>query len=488
MQRPVPSLDPADWEVFRKQAHGALDGMIDHIRCIRQQPVWRPLPDLVKARLRSQTLPEEGEELAAVLDQFRTNILPYPSGNIHPRFWSWISGSGNPVGMIADMLASGMNSVGLGFDDSSASYVELQVMDWLKELFGFPSEASGLLVSGCSMANLVGLAVARGGMSGHDVRKAGVKGDHEGRLVTYASIETHSSIQRAVELLGLGSHYYRKLPVDDEYEIDLEALERQITSDKAQGLRPALLVGNAGTVNTGAIDPMNALADCAQRHDLWLHVDGAFGAMARLIDGSPRNLSGMTRADSLAFDLHKWLHQPYNVGAVIVRSADLHRQTFSIAPDYLENLGDGVAGGPTNFNSFGVELSRSFIALRIWMSFKTYGVKRFRELVGQNIEQAQYLHKLIDEETALEALAPTNLNVVNFRFDPGGLNDESLDSINREIIVSLQREGIAAPSSTRLGGRLSIRVGITNHRTRYEDLELLITEVLRIGRQVVQQR
>lgn len=303
-------------------------------------------------------------------------------------------------------------------------------------------------------------------------------------LVVYASSETHSSAQKAVELLGIGSARYRVIPVNAQFEIDVEALHAQIHADGDAGLQPAILIGNAGTVNTGAIDPLDQLADIAAGHDLWYHVDGAFGAIARLSASPPANLRGLERADSLAFDPHKWLHQPYNVGAVLVRHARRHEETFHIAPAYLDKLDGGVAAGPVNFNALGVQLSRSFAALRVWMSFKVYGVERFRALTQQNLDQAQYLDRLVRGEKALELLAPTALNIVNYRYNPGGLSPEALDELNKRLLVEMQVRGIAAPSSTRLDGRFSIRVCITNHRSRRVDFDVLVAETTRLGHEL----
>lgn len=480
------TLDPDEWERFRRDAHDALDFMVDYLRDVRQRPVWQPLPVAVKRRL-SGPLSEQGMELARVLEEFRRDVLPYPSGNIHPRFWSWVSGTGSPVGMLADMLAAGMNTLGLGFDATSASHVELQVLDTFKQLFGFSAEASGLLVSGGSMANLVGLTVGRTAKAGYDVRELGINPAGQPRLTVYASSETHSSVQKAVELLGMGAVQLRYIPVNANYEMDLAALERRIAADRGAGFKPALLIGNAGTVNTGATDPLNKLADIAERHDLWLHVDGAFGAVAALAPEAPANLAGLQRADSLAFDLHKWLHQPYNAGVVLVKHAQLHHDTFFIAPAYLDKLGGGVAAGPVNFNALGVQLSRSFAALRVWLSFKTYGIRRFRELAAQNIAQARYLDGLVRRQQDLEILAPTALNIVNYRYDPGGLDDAALDALNKRLLVALQERGIAAPSSTRLGGRFSIRVCITNHRSRREDFDLLVEQSRKLGKELLKQ-
>lgn len=477
------TLDPTDWEEFREQAHAALDTMVDYLKNVRERPVWQPIPADVQARLEAPA-PEQAQGLATVLGEFRRDVLPYPTGNIHPRFWSWVCGTGSPSGMVADLLASGMNSMSLGFEDSAATRVEMQVIDWFKELFGFPPESSGLSVSGGSMANLVALAVGRTAKCDYDVRACGLNPPGQVPLVAYGSTETHSSVQKALELTGIGSDYYRRIGVNPRFEIDVDALRAQIHADRAAGLKPALLVGTAGTVNTGAFDPLSELADVAEEYGLWFVIDGAFGAIAQLCRERPKGLERLERADALAFDLHKWLHQPYNAGAVLVRHANLHRDTFSIAPDYLDNPGGGVANGPLNFSAYGIQLSRSFASLRVWLTFKTHGVKRFRELTEQNIAQARYLEKLVSNERELEVMAPTALNIVNYRFNPGGLGNGALDDLNQRLLVTMQERGLAAPSSTRLHGRISIRACLCNHRTRREDLDTLVSDTLKIGREL----
>lgn len=474
------TLDPSDWDSFRVQAHSALDMMIDYLRGVRDEPVWRPIPDPVVQRLSAEP-PEEPEGLERALRDFQSDILPYPSGNLHPRFWSWVAGNGSPTGMVADMLASGLNALTIGFDDSAATRVDLQVLDWFKRLFRFPPESSGLFVSGSSMATIVALAVARTAKAGYDVRTHGV--GRERSLLVYGSTETHNSVHKGVELLGLGNAHLRSIPTNAAFEIQIDSLVRAIETDAAHGRRPAILIANAGTVNTGAIDPLNAMADLASEYDLWLHVDGAFGSMATLTREPPSNLAGLEMADSLAFDLHKWLHQPYAVGCVLVRHPTLHRDTFTAEPAYLEVPDGGLAAGPINFSAFGVQHSRSFTALRPWLSFKTHGLRVFRELIEQNISQARYLDGLIRDTEYLELLAPTSLNIVNYRFNPGWIEESALDALNRRILVELQEQGIAGPSSTRIGeaGRFSIRVCITNHRSRLEDFRHLVDASVRIG-------
>ncbi len=477
------SLDPEDWEPLRELGHRALDDMIDYLQTVADRPVWQPLPEDAKS-LFGEPLPREPSAGDAVYEQVREHILPYPTNNIHPRFWSWVGGTGTPVQLIADLVISAMNSAGLGFDEVASSHVELQLLDWMKTLFGFPGDASGLLVSGGSMANLVGLAVARTHVAAYDVRAEGLDPREHPRLVYYASTETHSSVKKAVELLGLGAKSLRMLPVNDDFTLNVDALTTAIANDRAAGHRPACIVGNAGTVNTGATDALDTLADIAREQQLWFHVDGAFGACARLSERSSHLVKGIERADSLAFDLHKWLYVQYDCGGILIRGDRPHKETFSVIPSYLRSFDRGLASGPLNFSEYGVQLSRSFKALRAWMALKTEGSERYGEQIEQNIRQARYLSDIVDANSRLERLAPTAMNIVNFRFVDPSVDDSDLDDLNAEILMQLHERGIAAPSSTNLNGRFSIRVAICNHRSRRSDFDALAAAVVEIGREL----
>lgn len=478
------SLDPEDWESFRALGHRAFDDMIAYLQTVSDRPAWQPLPEAAKS-LFKEPLPREPSAGEAVYEQVQEHILPYPTNNIHPRFWSWVGGTGTPTQLIADLVISAMNSAGLGFDEVASSYVELQLLDWLKTLFGFPQDASGLLVSGGSMANLVGLAVARTKLAGYDVRAEGVDPGEHPRLVYYASSETHSSIKKGIELLGLGAQSLRMLPVNEDFTLDVDALTAAIASDRAAGRLPACIVGNAGTVNTGATDALDVLADIAEEQGLWLHVDGAFGACARLSEKSSHLVKGMERADSLAFDLHKWLYVQYDCGGILIRGDRPHKETFSVIPSYLRSFDRGLASGPLNFSEYGVQLSRSFKALRAWMALKTEGSDRYGEQIEQNIRQARYLSAVVDAHPQLERLAPTAMNIVNFRFVDPAVDETALDDLNAEILMQLHERGIAAPSSTSLNERFSIRVAICNHRSQRSDFDALAAGTVEIGRALI---
>jgi len=478
---PEETLDPEDWGAIRTVAHRMVDEMLDHLATIRKRAPWRPIPDDVRERL-ATPVPEEAEGLESVYGDFRRDVLPYPTGNLHPRFWGWVRGTGTVEGMLAEMLAAGLNNNVSGFDDA-ATLVETQVLDWMKTMLGFPGDASGLLVSGCSMANLVGLAVARSARAGFDVRHDGLCAAPE-RLVLYASRETHASVTKAVELLGLGSSALRSIDVDERFQIDLGALEAAIAADRTEGLKPFAVVGNVGTVNTGAIDDLDGLADLCAREGLWLHVDGAFGAWATLSAAHRARLRALGRADSLAFDLHKWMYVPYEVGCALVRSATTHRAAFSLTADYLASGARGADAGPLKLSEYGPQLSRGFRALKVWMTIKAHGRRKLARLIEQNLDQAQHLARRIDEAPELQRLAPVPLNVVCFRFAAPGLSDEAADHLNREILYRLHEDGLAVPSSTLIRDRVALRVAITNHRSRRADFDQLVADVVRLGREL----
>ncbi|TET13398.1 MAG: aminotransferase class V-fold PLP-dependent enzyme [Dehalococcoidia bacterium] len=479
------SLDPKDWEAMRVLGHRMIEDMMSYLESVRERPVWQPIPASVKQKL-SIPLPLNPQKPEDIYQEFLDYILPHPMGNIHPRFWGWVIGTGTALGMLAELLAAGMNP-NVGGADHVANYVERQVLEWCKEMLGYPMEASGLLVSGGSMANLVGLTVARNTMSGFDIRREGL-GAAQKPMTFYGSVETHSSNQKAVELLGLGSAALRQIPVNAEFQIVLPALEVTVSKDRDDGFHPICVIGNAGTVNTGAIDDLRALADFSEREGLWFHIDGAFGALAALSPELRPLLSGLERADSLAFDLHKWMYMPYEIGCVLVRNEANHRCAFLMSADYLTHAERGLAGGPLWFSEYGPQLSRGFRALKAWMSIKEHGIKKYGRLIKQNVDQARYLTYLVDNAPQLERMAPVSLNIVCFRFKGGSSDDVDLNSINQEILIRLHEQGIAAPSYTTLSGNYALRVAITNHRSRREDFELLVRKVIRLGEDIFSER
>ncbi|MBK8197224.1 MAG: cytochrome D ubiquinol oxidase subunit I [Acidobacteria bacterium] len=472
---PDTGLDPADWPAFRTEAHALLDAALDKMQQAREGRVWTPLPDTIKAAF-NQPLPETGlppEALSAAL----AALLPYGAGNTHPRFFGWVHGAGTPQNILAEIASSAINA-NAGGRDHGAIYVERQVIRWCRDLFGFPETASGLIVSGTSLATIVALKVARDARLSFASRKAGVG---TSRLVGYASAEAHACNPRAFDILGLGADALRRIPVNAAFEMDPESLRRAIAADLAGGLQPFVIIATAGTVNTGATDPLAELAAIAAETGLWLHVDGAFGALGRLAPSLAPRFDAISRADSVAFDFHKWMHVNYDAGCVLVRDEALHRHAFSDRPDYLKGHTRGLAAGNPWPVEYGPELSRGFRALKVWSQIAGFGTRRLGEVIETNCRQAAWLAGQVAADPRFELMAPVTLNICCFRYREAGLSEAALDALNDEIVIRLQETGLAAPSTTRLHGRLAIRVNLTNHRTRLDDLNRLLENVAALG-------
>jgi len=477
IEEPTPqeSLDPENWDEFRAQARHMLDAAIDRLQDARQGRVWTELPGEIKDTLKAP-LPREGWGVPDVMGRMEA-LLPYGAGNTNPRFFGWVHGSGTPANLLAEIAASAMNA-NVGGRDHGAIYVEKQVVAWCRELFEFPETASGIVVSGTSIATIIAVKVARDARLNFHSRKEGICGHG---LVGYTSTETHSCVARAFDLLGLGTDALRKIPANDRFEIDMDALKAAIATDREAGLTPFIVIGTAGTVNVGAIDPLEELADLAAEESMWFHIDGAFGSLGVLSDRVKGRLTGVKRADSLAFDFHKWLHVNYDAGFALIRDEKLHRAAFTDRPDYLTAKARGLAGGNPWPVEYGPELSRGFRALKVWAQIAEFGTDRLGRMIERNCYQASYLGEQVEKTPGLELLAPVALNICCFRYTEPGLSDAVLDAMNDEIVIQLQEQGSAAPSTTRLKGRLAIRVNITNHRTARADLDILLDEVQRIA-------
>lgn len=471
------SLDPTNWEEARQLMHQMIDDAVDYLSTIRERPIWQPMPEEVQASF-DAPVPKTATSAEAVYADFQQNVLPYPMGNVHPKFWAWYMGSGTLSGALGDFWASIMNP-NLGGGNHAANKVEAQVVNWMKEIMNFPPSSSGLLVSGGSMANFVGLTVARNIKAGYDIRQKGFQPNH--KMVVYASSEVHSCNQKALELLGMGTESLVKVPVKSDYTINIQALQEQIKNDRAAGLHPICVIGTSGTVNTGAVDDLNALADLCEAEDLWFHIDGAIGAIAMLSDTVRPQLAGLERADSLAIDLHKWLHMPFEAACVLVKDGTGHKKTFSLIPEYLAKNTRGIAAGDLWFSEYGLQLSRRFRALKIWMSLKEHGTERFGHMITKNVNQAHYLAELVADSSDMEQLAPIGLDILCFRYNPGDMTLEDLNAINKEIKVQLEESGKSAPGYTTLDNRYCIRVAIANHRSRREDFEELLDDIRQIG-------
>lgn len=465
------TLDPDDWDAFRASAHAMLDASIDKLMHAKDGRVWTPLPDTQRDHIRTP-LPIESTPCADIQTQLES-FLPYGVGNTHPRFFGWVHGAGAPSGLIAEMAAGAMN-VNAGGRNHIAPIVERQVINWMAEMIGMPKDTSGLVVSGTSIATIIALKTARDQALSHT-------GATLGQLVGYTSEQTHSCVARAFDMLGLGKDALRIVPCNAAFEIDLKALENQIAQDKAEGHLPFLIVGTAGAVNMGAIDDLDGLSHIAKAHDLWLHIDGAFGATAILSRHARDRLTGLAKADSLAFDFHKWLQVNYDAGCVLIQDEAAHRRAFSDRPEYLRGSERGLAGGAFWAVDYGPELSRGFRALKVWAHLKEHGLNRLGAVIDRNIEQAQYLESRIQASPVLDMLAPAPLNICCFRYK---FESGNIDALNEEIVIQLQEQGIAVPSTTRIKGQLAIRVNLTNHRTEMKDLDILVDAVERIGREL----
>jgi aromatic-L-amino-acid/L-tryptophan decarboxylase len=463
------SLDPADWEELRAQGHRMLDDMFDNLSTLRDRPLWQaPTPQL-RARYRAG-LPRAPGRLADAHAQFMAEVAPYGSGNRHPGFMGWVQGGGTAVGMLAEMLAGGLDA-NLGGRDHMPIEVERQVVAWMAELFGFPADASGIFLTGTSTANLCAVLVARDRALGADVRHTGVR---DVGVVAYASKGVHSCIIRAMDMTGLGWDRLRLVETTADHAISLPALEAAIAQDRAAGLKPFLIVGTAGSVDVGAIDDLSGLADIAAREGAAFHVDGALGALGVLSPEVAPRLKGIERADSLALDFHKLGQVPYDAGFLLVRDAAAHKRTFTYSEAaYLRHAERGLAGGEWWPCDFGPDLSRSFRALKVWFALKTYGLDALGEVVGRACGLAQALAARVEASPELELMAPVALNIVCFGYRGAD---------NAAIAADLQEAGRVAPSTTTLAGRTAIRAAIVNHRTGLADIEALVEGVLAQGR------
>ncbi|MFY9550983.1 MAG: pyridoxal-dependent decarboxylase [Thermoanaerobaculia bacterium] len=481
MSRPTFDLPPDE---LRRLGTLTADAVAGHREGLLSRPVFGKIGE--KAALFDEPLPEEGRPFEEVLAFVREHVLPYPMGNSHPRFYGFINATADPVGVLADFLAAGMNPNCWG-GDHAAIHVEARVMRWLAEMLGFPPEAEGILVSGGSMANFTALAAARRAMTPGNVREDGLAGPESPRLTVYASDQVHSCVDKAVDLLGIGTRQLRKIESDARFRIRMDALAEAVAADRAAGFSPAIVVGNAGTVNTGAIDPLSALADFCAREKLWFHVDGAYGALASIVPDLRPLFTGMERADSIAADPHKWMYVPYEAGATLVRQPGRLPAAFRKFPEYLAADPESPFPGPAWFAERGVELSRGFKALKVWMGLKVHGRRAYAAQIQNDVALARFLAAEVDRRPDFERLADSTLSIANFRWRPKGrpLSDEELDRVNRRIINRLIAGGAFFLAPTILKGRTALRVSITNFRTREEDLTMLLDEAARIGEELV---
>jgi len=467
-------LDPIDPDAFRATAHALLDACLDRLENAREL-AWQPPPDSLPGDLHGlpAPVPRAPVPLAQVVRELTEDIMPHATGNTHPRFFGRVHGTGLADGLLAELVATTMNA-NCGGRHHLAIDVERRVIDWCASIHGLPESAGGLITSGTSMATVLALQAARVRRFGDALRSTGQRGS----AVLYAATGTHQCVVRAAELLGLGREAVRALPLDPATgSACLGTLERLVEQDRAAGCVPLCLIGTAGSVNVGRFDDLTALADAAQRHGLWFHVDAAFGAWAVIADEPWRTLArGLERADSMAFDFHKWPCIAHSAGAVLVRDAATLEAAFPGSAAYLESEeDDALAAGAPWPCDLGPELSRGFAALKVWTALRHHGIDALGAAISDNCRQAALLGELVEAADGLRLAAPVTLNVCCFALADGGPDP---DRRHRRLAAALQRSGETVLSITRLDGRLVLRAAICNHRTRCEDIHRVVDAVL----------
>jgi aromatic-L-amino-acid/L-tryptophan decarboxylase len=476
-------LDPRgeeEWAALQRAGLRLLDYTIERYRGLRARSAHEPVPARVKQAL-AEAPPRHGLGVEAALERALELIAPYGPGNIGPRFWGWVLGAGNLPGMLGQWLATSMNA-NVWAGDQAPAWLELEVLSWFRDWFEFPATSSGLLLEGTSSANTLALAIARHRATEGAVARRGLSAGPTLRL--YASTETHVSIIKSAQLLGLGRDGVCLVPARSDGTSDVAALERAIVADRGAGLQPFCVVGSAGTVGVGALDPLLELHALSVRHGLWFHVDGAIGALGYLSPALRPRLAGLPLADSLAFDLHKWGQVPYDCGCLLVRDAALHRAAFTVDTDYLSATDTGLTrhGSPA-FQDLGPGLSRADRALKVWMTFMALGAERVVRVFEANVAQARWLAERVAREPELELANAVDLNIVCFRYRARHTGGAAADGLQERIAAQLQASGFCVLSPYRIGGVPCLRVAISNHRTRRQDLEALVQRVLEHGRQ-----
>lgn len=476
-QRLPPMID--DLDALRRAGYRAVDLVVEHLAGLRERPVAVPLTAEERTALRSEPFPEEGSDLEDIIQDVAERIAPRPMGNNHPRFFGWVNSPATPASIIAAMLAAALNPSVAG-GDHAAVYIEHAVIDWMKELLDYPRSAMGVLTSGGSSANLIGLAVARNSTLarlGHDVRRAGLRAAPPIRL--YMSAEIHSSMSKAIEILGIGNDAVRFIPTDSTtFQLDHHALAATMRDDRLRDgsvKGAAIVLASAGTVNCGAVDPLNEIADICQAEEAWLHLDGAYGAPGILADDRRDIFAGMERADSLSIDPHKWLYVAIDCGCVLVRDGEALRNTFSLVPPYLHD----ASGAPPWFSEYTFEQTRSFRALKLWAAMRERGRSGYRASITRDIALARRLADAVTSSDDFELVAPVSLSIVAFRYAPQHLqnNPEALDRINAALPLQLQQRGDIFLTGTRLGGRPVLRVCFVNFRTTENDVDVILSTI-----------
>jgi glutamate/tyrosine decarboxylase-like PLP-dependent enzyme len=479
-----------DFTADQREALGraALDWVLQYFNDASDPPVYPRVTVEQLDRLIAEPLPQEPQPAAAVMAQFAA-LAALGRKNGHPRMFGYVQSSAGFAGVVGDFLASALNQNVTSWRSApSATTVERQVVEWLKDLVGFDPAGAGLLLSGGSLANFAALAVALRASTDADINGRGV-GALPGRARVYASGMAHMSIAKAASLMGIGRDAMATIPTDREHRMDVAALDRQLAADRAAGFHPVCVVASAGEVNTGAIDPLNEIADVCAGRQVWLHVDGSYGGFAARAPSAATALEGLRRADSLSLDPHKWLFAPLDAGCLLVRNGAHLRRTFVHGAAYVDVIAD-AGMSEFAFWDFGPELSRRFRALKIWFALKCHGAAALTSAIESNIAVARRLAAAIDGSEDFELLAPVPLSIVCFRYVPAALRtgskddeerDRALNAFNRGLLVELQRDGAAYLSNAMIGGVFALRACIVNYRTTVADIDELLSAIRRVA-------
>lgn len=476
------TLDPDNWGKMRTLGHRMLNDMLNYHQTIRSRQFRSPTKEAIEEICVPLSPEGEGEE--KVYDVFVNNILPYSFGNQSPLFWGLVVGTGSPYGMLAEMLRGGMNSPTETL--TAEGYVHKQVIEWIKEMLGFPPETSGVIVGGGSEANFTCLAVARNAQAEVDMKAQGLQGLQR-RMTLYCGDETHHCLERSVELLGLGNEALRWIPTDDDCKIRLNALQKAIIDDRTKNYHPFCVIGCAGTVNSGAFDDLSALSTLCKKEHVWFHIDAAFGAWVKLSTTHRYLANGLEYADSVAIDLHKWMYMPYGIGCALVRDPLAHYSTFVYGHEanYLKSTFAEIHDKFADTHNLALPLSRSFNSLKAYMLLRAYGTQKYRQLIQQNLHQTQYLAELIHNDANLEITAPVTSNIVCFRYTHPSLTKAESDTINRSIYEALSHINLMIISDTTIKGQYMLRACNVNHRSQNKDFEFLINEIKRTGQKLL---
>ncbi len=472
---------------FRAIGHHLVDRIADFLDTLSQRPVTRgEAPSEVRKALDSErSLPEIGTDPAKLMDRATDLLFDHSLFNSHPRFWGYITAPAAPIGILGDFLAAAVNqNSGAWSLSPMASEIEAQTIRWISQLLGFPTGCGGLLVSGGNMANMVCLFAARQARTGWDVRSTGLHGGETPRLRVYCSKETHTWMHKAADLSGIGTDGIRFIPTDRDLRMNLDELRKQIRADREAGEHPFMVVGTAGSVSTGAIDPLPDIARICREEDLWFHVDGAYGGFAAMLPEASSDLRGLSEADSVAVDPHKWLYAPLEVGCSVVRDPEKLRAAFSYHPPYYHFGVEAI-----NYFDLGPQNSRGFRALKVWLALQHVGRKGYEQMLSDDIRLAKELHTLIAKYPELEAFTQS-LSITTFRYVPPGLKTGSdemetyLNQLNTELLTRLQSGGKAYLSNAVIDGKYLLRACIVNFRTSLADIQTLPELVINLGREV----